>query len=202
MNHCELPRLRARTPRAFLSLSLLLLPAVALNDALAIPRVGLNSPAAAEAGPTNPLPYLRSVGSPALRFQEPPPSRESLMAFQTTAAPESATAKSSESSAATASATAGRLAAQSARDSDEAPVSDLPSELVKPTPLMGKAPESILPDDARPQIRPEEFLPYFRAPGSSKQTGDVILFVPPVPRGVPAPAPLPPSSATYTQTPK
>ncbi len=41
------------------------------------------------------------------------------------------------------------------------------------------APAAILPDDTRPAIRAEDFLQYFRAPGA-----------------------IPPSSATYTQTPK
>jgi hypothetical protein len=47
-----------------------------------------------------------------------------------------------------------------------------------------------LPDDLRQPTRPEDFLPYFQLPG------------PGVNPGVPAPAPLPPSSATYTQTPR
>ena len=45
-------------------------------------------------------------------------------------------------------------------------------------------PPAILPDDTRPRVRAEDFLPYFRIPG------------------VPVPAQLPPSSATYTQTPR
>ena len=40
----------------------------------------------------------------------------------------------------------------------------------------------IIPDDVRPAVRAEDFLPYFQIPGAA------------------APAPLPPSTATYTQS--
>lgn len=46
-------------------------------------------------------------------------------------------------------------------------------------------PPSILHDDVQTPVRPEDFLPYFQYPGASNQA--------------PAPQPLPPSSATYTQ---
>jgi hypothetical protein len=58
-----------------------------------------------------------------------------------------------------------------------------------------------LPDDTRPTIRPEDFLPYFQIPGSARHPADVTLLVP-VPSAAPAPASLTPSSATYTQSPK
>ena len=52
----------------------------------------------------------------------------------------------------------------------------------KPAPAVAQpskpAPAAILPDDTRPVIRAEDFLPYFQVPGA-----------------------LPPSSATYTQSP-
>ena len=63
------------------------------------------------------------------------------------------------------------------------------------------APAPILPDDIRPRIRPDDFLPFFQVPGSASRPGDVILTVP-APASAGQPAPLPPSSATYTQTPK
>jgi hypothetical protein len=59
----------------------------------------------------------------------------------------------------------------------------------------------MIPDDARPTIRAEDFLPYFQIPGSAQQPSDVTLLVPAA-RSAPAPAAIPPSSATYTQTPK
>ena len=76
------------------------------------------------------------------------------------------------------------------------------SPAVNPAPEPEKsAPSAILPDEVRPQVRPEDFLPFFQVPGSATQPGDVTLVMP-VPRSVPTPPALPPSSATYTQTQK
>lgn len=65
-----------------------------------------------------------------------------------------------------------------------------------------KTPPAILPDDLRSTVRPEDFLPYFQIPGSAQNPGDVTLLVPALPKNAPAPATIPASSATYTQTPK
>jgi hypothetical protein len=53
----------------------------------------------------------------------------------------------------------------------------------------------ILPDDARPQARPEDFLPYFQIPVNQS---DVNLIVPAA-RTPSVPNNLPYSSATYRQ---
>lgn len=78
-----------------------------------------------------------------------------------------------------------------------------PDGAKKPAPGTSEAPAPevhtpppILQDDLHPQTRPEDFLPFFQIP--TAQPGDPNAVVP-VPR---APAPLPQSSATYTQTPK
>jgi len=63
------------------------------------------------------------------------------------------------------------------------------------------APLAILPDELHPQVRPEDFLPFFQIPGAATGPGDVTLVVP-VPRNPPAPPTQPTSSATYTQTQK
>jgi len=55
-------------------------------------------------------------------------------------------------------------------------------------------PPPILPDDLRPQVRPEDFLPFFQPPGGSSGSAPAGVPVPP------APAMLPPSSATFMQT--
>jgi hypothetical protein len=52
----------------------------------------------------------------------------------------------------------------------------------------------ILPDTVRPRVQAEDFLPYFVVPDAVKSTS-----TPPVPA---EPGQLPPSSATYIQTPK
>ena len=82
--------------------------------------------------------------------------------------------------------------------SPTAPAADeptTPSATDDPPPV--RTPTPILRDDLRPQTRPEDFLPFFQipAPGSD---ADVIVPTPRTPVGTP----LPPSSATYTQTPR
>jgi hypothetical protein len=62
----------------------------------------------------------------------------------------------------------------------------------------GKTPPPILPDDTRPKVRAEDFLPFFQFPGSASANGDVTV-VAPVPSSAPTAAPLPASSATYRQ---
>jgi hypothetical protein len=75
-----------------------------------------------------------------------------------------------------------------------------PASVADPIGAPARTPAPILPDEARPTIRPEDFLPYFQVPGSARTPADVTLLVP-APKAPPAPGPLPPSSATYTQTP-
>jgi hypothetical protein len=72
---------------------------------------------------------------------------------------------------------------------------------MKPAPNPAKAPPpAIIPDDARPSVRPEDFLPYFQLPGAGKP-GDVNLLVPASAlRGDTGSLPVQPSSATYTQS--
>lgn len=72
-----------------------------------------------------------------------------------------------------------------------------PSDVVPAKP----APSPVLRDELRPRIRPDDFLPFFQVPGSLNGRGEVIFSVP-APALPAAPAPLPASSATYTQTPK
>jgi hypothetical protein len=52
----------------------------------------------------------------------------------------------------------------------------------------------ILQDTVRPQVQAEDFLPFFLIPGAPKTVGSA----PPALQ----PGQLPPSSATYTETPK
>ena len=66
---------------------------------------------------------------------------------------------------------------------DSTPPSDLPK------------PVSILPDDTKTEIRPEDVLPFFRFPGASDSGGPSVPFTTTQPRGSTAP----PSSATYRQ---
>ena len=115
-----------------------------------------------------PVPYLVATGPPGLRFQalEVPPEP----VVRPTAIGPPVPGLSAEE---TVVAAANTEAVQRPRDNGPqkpAPATAPPS---KP------APPAILPDDTRPVIRAEDFLPYFQAPGA-----------------------IPPSSATYTQTPR
>ena len=56
------------------------------------------------------------------------------------------------------------------------------------------APVPILQDTVRPQVQAEDFLPFFLIPGSARTTGSAPT--------APEPGKLPPSSATYTESPK
>jgi hypothetical protein len=71
-----------------------------------------------------------------------------------------------------------------------------------PPPAKPAGPRSILPDDTRPSVKPEDFLPFFQIPGTAKAPGEASLIIPASALVAPTASPIPPSSATYTQTPK
>jgi hypothetical protein len=197
MNHREPPHLPAAARRALHCLSLLLLPALAPKGADALPRA--RSGFGGGAGSTQPRPasYLSVIGAPPLRFQEatPPPD---LTTRPAAAAPPQPALTPTENSVAVDNAAAARsIAATPAEPS--APTAPETKPSTKESPASTKQPSAILPDDARPAVRPEDFLPYFQIPGSARKPGDVTLLMP-VPSTAPTPAPIPPSSATYTQT--
>ena len=130
-------------------------------------------------------PYLTVYGPPGLRFRElevpPEPALRPVAAGPPVPG---------LSAVAVAVAVANAAAIQIPTASG-VPIMDVakPGQLNTPqgesTPLAAAKPvaPAILPDDTRHQIRAEDFLPYFQIPGG------------------PVPAQLPPSSATYTQTP-
>lgn len=214
MNHREPPHLPAGVRRALHCLSLMLLPALTPEGVHALPRSRLpgNGPNLRNA---EPIPYLPLVGAPPLRFQEaaPPPD---LVTRPAAAAPPTPALSLTETSVALANAAAAHstTVAPGGDPAHPSPPSPPPPPATEPlapetqqTPAEieaeapEKAPAPILPDNARPAIRPEDFLPYFQIPGSARNPSDVTLLVPSVP-SAPAPAPLPPSSATYTQSPQ
>lgn len=180
-------------------LALMLLPLLAVANA----RARLHFPAKTTTGQRGP--YLPALGAPALRFQSltPPPLLVARLAAALPSAPAGATPPKADASASplslppSASDSTAPTPPESVADPVPPPSSTdslaLPNQ---PAPAADTPPESthgplpILPDDLRQPTRPEDFLPYFQLPG------------PGVNPGVPAPAPLPPSSATYTQTPR
>jgi hypothetical protein len=190
MNHREPPHLRVGARRALHMLSLLLLPALAPKGADALPR----GHRPLERG-NPPTPYLPALGVPTLRFQEATPPPDLVTRPPAAAPPQPALSTTENSVAADNAAAVARSvpAAQEAEPTHPTAAKTTPKDTGTPPP------PAILPDDGRPAIRPEDFLPYFQIPGTARHAGDVNLLVP-VPGSAPAPAPLPPSSATYNLT--
>jgi hypothetical protein len=199
MNQREPSQSPAGTRRATHCLSLLLLTTMAPISVHAFPRplhfVAVVSRSVA------PMSYLPATGAPPLRFQEPAAIAlaSSVGGAESTAATSPANASPTPSSA---SATGPDIvspglttaaANNDQRGPNQSPTSD-------PSQQPARTPAPILPDDARPAVRPEDFLPYFQIPGSAQHPSDVTLLVP-APKAAPAPVRLPASSATYRQTP-
>ena len=192
MNHCEPPHPRAAVRQAVICLSLGLLPVLAPHrvDAkpLLRPLFAVVSPASVSA------PYLPAIGAPQLRFAEAalPPERSPQSAPVVAAVtPPSVATAPAESVPVAESAPATSAALNAHGDETRA----------APNPDRAKDPEPILRDDVRPVVKPEDFLPYFQIPGSARKPADVTLLVP-APNAPPTPGSVPPSSATYTQSPK
>lgn len=203
MNHREPPHLPVGARRALQCMSLLLLPAMASEAAPALPRQRLAPGQGPDARGSDPVPYLAVVGSPALRFQRSTPPPPDLVARPAAAAPPVPHLTPTESSVAQANLAAVQSVPQSGRPADEAPVTEIkPATAPAPTPVKA-TPPPILPDDTRPTVRPEDFLPYFQIPGSAKQANEVnVIMSPNAVTTSSGSIPVQPSSATYTQSPK
>jgi hypothetical protein len=142
--------------------------------------------------PTLPT-YLAVVGAPALRFEEAPTPPDVLPGRSAVASSQHA-----QSSVAIENSAAAQSITAAVTEPEPPPVETRPAK----DPSV-KTPPAILPDDARPTIRPEDFLPFFQIPGSATKPGDVTLLMPASTMTPPAQsAPIPSSSATYTQSPK
>jgi hypothetical protein len=190
MNLCEPPHLPVGTRRTLRYLSLLLLPALAPKAVHSLPRSTLES-----TGPES-VPYLPALGAPPLRWQPPvaPPKAVARPAMPAppTPVPNVAIPESEPSLPALAPPVA-------ATPPQEDTVAE--SRTLEATAPAKPPPPAILPDDARPPVRAEDFLPYFQPPGFIHPAGNLNVIVPGA-FTAPAPGPLPPSSATYTQTPQ
>lgn len=145
-------------------------------------------------------PYLLVTGAPPLRFQQVELPLHPAPSAPAPAATPAPAANPSESAAATGVETKPESVTPTGVP-NAVPAAPLPATGPDATTTPAKTPAPILPDEARPTIRPEDFLPYFQIPGTARTPADVTLLVP-APKAPPAPGPLPPSSATYTQTPK
>lgn len=199
MNYREPPQLPVGARRALRCLSLLLLPAIAPKAAHSSPRSRPPAGLTDEPHRPKPVPYLVALGAPSLRFQRPTPPPD-LVTHPAAAAPPVPALTPTESAVAQANAAASQAAAVRTT-----PAADPGSTEAKPkdatTPAKPTSKRSILPDDTRPAIKPEDFLPFFQIPGTAKAPGDISVIAP-ASLNTPTAAPIPPSSATYTQTPK
>lgn len=136
---------------------------------------------------SQPVPYLRLVGPPPMRFQEPP-------------APPAFELEPVATGPAFIESDRPSMAPAQAKEKPETPVHSVPAGKTGAAPTLEKKPEEheaipILPDDTRRDVRPEELLPFFQFPRNGGTTMGVRVPVPPQPT---APA-MPPSSATYRQ---
>jgi len=127
-------------------------------------------------------PYLTAVGAPPLRFEEPVPFPSPAAPGASGSAREPAPPKPPSSRPAPA-APAGPAAPGQKTLPEPANSTRAAGQPASPD----SAEPSIIPDDMRPRVRPEEFLPFFQLPGSSAPSA-------PTPN---PPATLPPSTATY-----
>lgn len=193
MNQRETPQLSVGVRRALRCLSLLLVPAMTLEQGHAGPRLRSTIRPSAQ-----PIPYLPVLGSPSLRFEEalPPPD---LVARPAAAAPPVPALTPAESTVAAANVTAARSTTIATPDAEPVVESKPPAPVAPPPDT--KTPAPILPDNVRPAVHAEDFLPYFQIPGNARQPSDITVFTPGA-SSAPTPAPIPPSSATYTQAPR
>jgi hypothetical protein len=136
-------------------------------------------------GPSHP--YLMVVGSPPLRFQEPPLPLGSMDPTPVAPPPNPATVPKPAS--AKASGSPPPPPAKPSVTGGPKPNSASGDAVTSAGPPIGhdQVLPSIIPDEMRPRVRPEEFLPFFQLPGSGQQDGPAHE----------APPALPPSSATY-----
>lgn len=180
-------------------LALLLLPMVAAARAWSRPALPMQ-----DALP-HPRTYLVALGSPPLRFEEPAPPPDLVTRPAAGAPPRPAMFDEPLAGQDQPAAPAAVSASSPSPTADHTPVPGASTDSATTPPTEAQVPvhtpPPILPDDVRPQTRPEDFLPFFQIPATQPGGPSVIVPVPRIPAS-PAPAPLPPSSATYTQTPR
>ena len=175
-------------------LSLVLLPALVAEGGQTRSTCGNPAGSPPESSPESPYPYsspyLAVVGPPPMRFREPPapPSFE----LEPVAAGPAQLEENIQVSPSPVAA-GGRLAPSSPMAASPKSSTKSPSSSPGANRPEESEPSTILPDDMRRDIRPEDLLPYFQYP----RNGGAVI-------GVPAPAQpaqptLPPSSATYRQ---
>jgi len=196
MNHREPPHLPVENRKTFHYVALLLLPTLAPIIALASGRVRSNGHQSARLDES--VPYLQSVGAPPIRFRErtPPPAQippPALLGMAVRLDGDSLVGATDRPDVIVARPTA-------PPDDPSEMAETAPTKPIVPAVKPPPPPPSIIPDDTRPTVRPEDFLPFFQLPGSASAPGGVGVFVP-VPAAASEAVRLPPSTANYRQTP-
>lgn len=225
MKHHQAPFLTGGMRQALHCAALLLLSGMAPESTLAgsRPRSGIRTIGDWRTPVREP--YLIALGAPGLRFREPEPvadpaprpvavgppvvgleAAEAAVAVANAAAVQPPIAGDTKSGSApvsgsvTTTGSGSASAAGSASTSAATPGPAITPGIDPASPVIAKpVPAPIMVDDLRPQVRAEDFLPYFQIPGSSP-AGDANAV--PAARSAPGPAPLPASSAVYQQSPK
>lgn len=192
MNHSEPTSAPPRgVGRVLPGLTLLLLPWLVVDSARS------RQLASAERSLLVQTPYLAAIGAPSMRFLDPAPPPDLVTRPPAAAPPLLKTEAPTRPDVIPASP---EVAATSPTNTAAAPepaaTATTTSTEEHPTP---RPVAPILVDELRPRVRAEDFLPYFQIP--AEHNGDVSVLVP-IPRGASAPAALPTSSATYTQSPR
>lgn len=185
MNYREPPHPTAGVRKATLCLATLLLPVLAPTGVQAARR-----PA------SDPNAYLPTIAAPALRFHTAALPREQVakLIFPKPAPKPAVEPAPAAPNASDAARPAKPAPIESAKDTAVDPAAPKPANL--PT----RPPQQILPDETRPTVHPEDFVPFFRMPAGARGAPGVNVIVP-APRAAPAPAAIPESSATLRQTP-
>ena len=193
MNQKKPPQLAVDTCRALQFAALLLLPAYAPTHSKANGPRGLSES----------TPYLVALGAAPLRFQEeaPLPNFSKRLPAEASPSPSDAVCGSDQS----------LVGSNSTTTTPDRPDVILPAQPPASERYGGTAPfpannpppppPAIIPDDTRPAVRPEDFLPFFQYPGFGPRSSGVRVILP-VPMNAPsATTPPPVSSATYNQIP-
>ena len=140
--------------------------------------------------PIRSRPYLAVLGSTSLRIQEAVLPPDPIVHPPAGAPPQPVTAGSPTTP------TPPAEASSPAEEHTPAATPLAEGSQTSPTPegKPAKPTRSILPDDTKPKVKAEDFLPFFQPPGANSNPNDVTVVPTP-----PAPGVQPPSSATYRQ---
>ncbi len=156
----------------------------------------MEKPVSARVIPDSSVPYLQAVGFVSLRFQSPPlpPVPVARPAGNGPPLPSTAGSPPPDKDTTAAAPTPEHPAPETLSPEVISPPEATTPPAAKPARAVSPP---ILPDETRPRVQAEDFLPFFQFPGSPTP-GDVQL-IGPIHTAPTTPDHPPPSSATYRQ---